>query len=55
MALTKYLVQNQVTSGYFEQSLSLWLFGYRELPDQDFHDTREIVAMAVQDSLILKS
>jgi hypothetical protein len=55
MALTKYLVQNQITSGYLEQSLNIWLFEYRELPNGDFHDTRQIAAIRFQDSIILKS
>lgn len=51
--LAFYLNKNHISSGYYDESSSIWRFVYRDIPDLTHHDIREIVIISTQDSKLI--
>jgi hypothetical protein len=47
--LSLYLKSNEITSGYFDQYLGIWLFDYRYLPEANDSDYRAIAILKKED------
>ena len=43
--LSYYLNKNHLSVAYFDQESEIWRFIYREIPDRDFDDLREITVL----------
>lgn len=54
LSLAKYLQQNFLTSGYFDRSINLWVFEYRETSDVDFNDSRTITILDNNEDAVLE-
>ena len=49
LTLTKFLKRNFISAGYVDESIDVVAFTYRELPSEDYHDTRFLTICSVSD------